>query len=46
MQNNLLPAIGGPRKDAMPWNNSSKPKAFVNLSSPSKSTRMTEVNPT
>lgn len=33
-------------KLAMPWNNSSKPNAFVSLSSPSKSTRITDVSPT
>lgn len=40
------PAIGGPINDAMPWNNSSSPKAFVNFSSPSKSTKITDVRPT
>lgn len=42
----LLPAIGGPISDAIPWNSSSSPKALVRRSSPNKSTRMTEVSPT
>jgi hypothetical protein len=41
-----VPAIGGPRKDAIPWKSSSNPNAFVRRSSPSRSTRITEVNPT
>lgn len=40
------PAIGGPISEATPWNNSNKPNALVNFSRPSKSTRITDVNPT
>lgn len=29
-----------------PWKSNNIPKAFVSLSNPSKSTRMTDVNPT
>lgn len=38
--------MGGPMSEAMPWNNNRIPKAFVNLSSPNRSTRITEVRPT
>lgn len=43
---NGLPAMGGPTSEATPWNINSIPKAFVNLSRPSKSTRITDVKPT
>lgn len=33
-----LPANGGPITAATPWNKSNKPKAFVNFSSPNRST--------
>ena len=39
------PAIGGPKKDEMPWKSSSNPNAFGKQSSPTRSTTMTEVNP-
>lgn len=38
--------MGGPKNEAMPWNNRSKPKAFVSLPRPNRSTKMTEVRPT
>lgn len=38
--------MGGPKNEAMPWNNNTSPKAFVNLLRPNRSTRMTEVRPT
>jgi hypothetical protein len=41
-----VPAIGGPRKEAIPWKSNSNPNAFVRRSRPSRSTRITEVNPT
>lgn len=41
-----VPAIGGPTREAIPWKRSSKPKALVSLSRPSKSTRITDVKPT
>lgn len=44
--NMQLPPIGGPAKDATPWNSRSRPKALVSLSRPSKSTKITEVKPT
>lgn len=40
-----LPPIGGPIKDAIPWNISNKPKAFVRFSNPNKSTKITDVSP-
>jgi hypothetical protein len=40
-----LPPIGGPMKLAIPWNKRSNPKAFVKLSKPNKSTRITDVKP-
>lgn len=40
------PTIGGPTNDAMPWNSNKMPNAFVRLSKPSKSTKMTDVRPT
>lgn len=40
------PASGGPINDARPWNNKSRPNAFVSFSNPSRSTKMTEVKPT
>lgn len=40
------PANGGPIRDAIPWNSSNSPKALVNLSRPSKSTKITDVKPT
>uniref|UniRef100_A0A1B0ALY6 Uncharacterized protein n=1 Tax=Glossina palpalis gambiensis TaxID=67801 RepID=A0A1B0ALY6_9MUSC len=41
-----LPPIGGPIKEATPWKSNNKPKAFVSLSRPNKSTNITEVKPT
>jgi len=38
--------MGGPTSEAMPWNINKIPKAFVNLSRPSRSTRITDVRPT
>lgn len=38
--------MGGPMSEAMPWNNNKIPKAFVSLSSPNRSTKITEVRPT
>lgn len=38
--------MGGPKNEAMPWNNNNSPKAFVNLLRPNRSTRMTDVRPT
>lgn len=43
---NIIPTAGGPIKVAVPWNTNNIPKAFVSFSSPSKSTRSTEVNET
>lgn len=40
------PTIGGPTNDAIPWKSNNSPNAFVNFSSPNKSTRITDVNPT
>jgi hypothetical protein len=40
---NFLPIIGGPIKDATPWNSRRIPKAFVSFSIPNKSTKITEV---
>ena len=40
------PAMGGPTTAAVPWNSRSRPKAFVSLSRPSRSTSTTEVRPT
>jgi len=34
---------GGPIKEATPWNKSRIPNAFVNFSSPSRSTRITDI---
>lgn len=42
----MLPAIGGPRRDAKPWKSNNSPKAFVRQFKPNKSTRITEVRPT
>lgn len=39
----VLPVIGGPIKQATPSNNNSSPKAFVNLSNPKRSTKITDV---
>ena len=33
-----VPAMGGPISEAIPWNKSSKPKAFLNFSRSNKST--------
>lgn len=41
-----LPPMGAPIKLAIPWKRSSKPKAFVSFSRPSRSTSITEVRPT
>lgn len=38
--------MGGPVNEAIPWKSKSMPKAFVNFSSPNKSTKITDVNPT
>jgi hypothetical protein len=38
--------MGGPTSEAMPWNINRIPKAFVNLSRPRRSTRITDVRPT
>lgn len=40
-----LPPIGGPMNEAIPWNKRSRPKAFVKLSNPNKSTKITDVSP-
>lgn len=45
-EQNCLPASGGPIRDAIPWKSNSNPNALVSFSSPSKSTRMTDVRPT
>lgn len=42
----MLPAKGGPRRDAKPWKSNNSPKAFVRQFKPNKSTRITEVRPT
>lgn len=38
--------MGGPTSEAIPWNINRIPKAFVNLSKPSRSTKITDVSPT
>jgi hypothetical protein len=38
-----LPAIGAPMQAAIPWKRSKSPKAFVNFSRPSKSTRIMDL---
>lgn len=45
MQYNL-PANGGPIKEANPWKSRRSPKAFVSLSKPKRSTKITDVSPT
>ena len=41
-----VPMNGGPITEAIPWKSIRSPKALVKLSSPSKSTKTTEVSPT
>lgn len=38
--------MGGPTSEAIPWNSNRTPKAFVNLSRPNRSTKITDVKPT
>lgn len=42
----IIPAMGGPNSDAKPWNNKSRPNAFVRFCKPNKSTNITDVRPT